>query len=293
MFRPISFLLVLALLISSLEASQRISLGEALQRNLVTADVYGLVGGSHEGKSVHLRLENISKSPLEIYLEAGQVFTPRVENVQPLLLVRDEVITLGAGKKENTMLYAYCIKMRAHGPGIMDTFSLGGMATGGLLEIARFFNEKKYYDHGVQDAVWSISDGVGLEDIYGSNLDITNAMRKKVAELTAKPFAALTPQMFSLQEPSVIRTIRTTIEPYKLFAGMVEAYAPPSTELKVVLLDAEGKELRELYKGNTGTTARQLKFPFELDGRTLEKKMYYVRYYIAGQKVRDIPVNNS
>jgi hypothetical protein len=284
-------LIILTTIIVS--ASNTYSLQEAAQKKLVDATMYGMVGGSHEEQSVHLDLINNAKTTLTIRLEAGQLLYPYEDNVQPLMLVKDELIVLEPGKKARKALYAYCVKQSAAGPGIRDTFSIGPLADGALLEMAKFLNEKGYFGPGIQDAVWSISDGESVESIYVKDMQLSNELRQKVASLTGQQYVSLSPETFKMVQPEVIRTIRTTVEPYKLFSGYVEAYSPSGTELRVTLTDASGQELRELFKGSTGYSSGKIKYPFELDGRTLEQKMYYVRYYIAGMKVRDIPVNNT
>jgi hypothetical protein len=277
----------------STSASNTYSLQEATEKKLVDATMYGLVGGGHEEQSVHLDLKSNAKSTLTIRLEAGQLFYPYEDNVQPLMLVKEEVIVLEPGKKAKQVLYAYCVEQSAAGPGIRDTFSIGPLADGALLEMAKFLNEKSYFGPGIQDAVWSISDGESVESIYVKDMQLSNELRQKVADLTGQQYVPLSRETFRMEQPEVIRTVRTLVEPYKLFSGYVEAYSPSGTELRVTLTDANGQELRELFKGSTGYSSGKLKYPFELDGRTLEHKMYYVRYYIAGMKVRDIPVNNT
>ena len=294
MFNRLSiYLFIFCLFCNIANADQSLSYKDALSQRLISSTLYGLIGGSHEGQSINADVQNRSGKAITIKVDAGQVLLPSDTNVQSMMVTEELSVTIEPGKIAKIKLYAYCIENSDAGPGVQDTFNPGPIASGGLLTVAQLFNDKKYHGIAAQDVIWSVSDGNSLESIVAEDEKLTNEFRQLVASITKQPYVAYKAAAVPLPEKYIIRTTRTVADPYRLFTGGVSMQAPPQTDIRIVLVDEFGKELRELYNVKSGNDSKQLDFSFELDGRTLDKKLYFVRYYIGGQKIRDIPVNNQ
>jgi len=279
--------------VNTIYADQVMTFKDALSQHLISSNMYGLVGGSHEGQSIDAEIVNRSGKVISIKVDAGQTLLPSDSVVQSMMVTEDLMVRLEPGKKVKVKFYAYCIENSDAGPGVKDTFVMGPKASGALLTVAQFLNDKKYHGAAAQDFIWCVSDGADINNIVAEDEKMTNEMRQLVASVSKQIYEPYKAAANPIAQKYVLRTTRTIADPFKLFTGGVSLQAPPGTAIRIVLVDELGKELRELYNVNSGNSSVQLDFPFELDGRTLENKIYYVRYYIGDQKVRDIPVNNK
>ncbi|MFK8008781.1 MAG: hypothetical protein AB8H03_20645 [Saprospiraceae bacterium] len=160
--------------------AKKILLTEAVEKGLVEIAAEG--EGGHTGKCLKLKIKNLRKKKLEIEIPAGLIFNSNDEDHQDLMTTQERILAIEGNKKRVAKMYAACVEAPKGSPTVGSGFNMSMLATGHLLQIAKFLaKEKLYKNEAAQYAVWAASDNKRVENIDHGKL------ANYVADLLGKP----------------------------------------------------------------------------------------------------------
>lgn len=215
--------------------------------------------GVHSGDAVLATVKNTTGNTVSTSIPAGWTFASADEQVQDLIVVREERFVLRPGASRTITCRAFCTQGGLRGPNEGERYRPGDLAAPQLVSLAQAVDAGAYDDHVVQAAVWVLSDGYAIAGMGALDSTATDTLRMLVARLSGQP-----PPRYGVrfvEEPGRVCTGRP---------GMVEhrfdmAIAVPSV-LYAAVLDAQGKMLQVLEDRSyqpAGRYARRFEVPVE------------------------------
>lgn len=142
---------------------------------------------SYYGSCLLLDIKNISNKALSLELENGRFLETLDTNEQRMIVTRQELISLLPGKRKLIPVYAMCTQMHDHSPGEGSLLAMGPMAEGKLLQLTNFIGKNNYQDNCAQQAIWAVTDGNSLENLYSENQQELKSLQQFVSTLLGIP----------------------------------------------------------------------------------------------------------
>jgi hypothetical protein len=132
----------------------QVTLADALAEGLIEMQAAGV-----DLQELSLSLDSLADEPLDIVVPAGVVFEPASGSTQPMVVIRESVISLEPGGSTDWILDVACASMELDQPDEADAFAISTAATprdlAALLALPSFADA----DFRVQQfAVWTITD---------------------------------------------------------------------------------------------------------------------------------------
>ena len=143
--------------------------------------------GGYEGKCLALTLKNNSRKKQEVSVDPGTIFRNKDEEDQNLIIVKEEIFILASGQAKTLLLQTMCIESHDGTPDEGDLFALDDPADDDLKELCELINRSGYFTSTAQSAVWAISDGESIRDIFGMDIDESTVLVNHVSEATGQP----------------------------------------------------------------------------------------------------------
>lgn len=267
--------ILLSLAYAALAKTDELTLTEALDQGLVS--VTFTAKGGHEGKCLQMDLQSLHKRDIQLSIPAGTHLASDDTSSQDLMLVKSEETLLAKAGKKRLYIYAVCSQRENAAPGEGDLYAFNGTADGDLLKLADYISTKRYYDKGgAQLAVWILTDGGGLEDLYDDEPKVQKDLQQFMADLTGMPVPWYTKQLTNyepgperLTTPAIIRA-EYEYKFKELVTIDLAVFNEAGDTIKVI---KEGYQIPALHYG--------LRFTLTVQG--LPKGKYYVRLHADGE----------
>lgn len=276
--KKLSIFTLLFLISIPLISAKNLSITDAVQKGLIEISAKG--EGGHNGKSLKLTIKNLQKKKLNIEIPAGLIFHSTDPNLQDLMITEEKLLPLEANKNRVTKMYAACIQAPKGSPTIGSGFNMGMLASGHLLQVAKFLsNEKLYKNEAAQYAVWAISNNKRVENIDNTKL------ANYVADLLFKP------------RPEYVVVHKTTSQPgepaYREAPSILKGrWRFKLTEEKIMsfgLYTIDG-ELKHAFFENVKKIAGLHKFSFTFKVFNMPQGEYYIRLMHENEVVEEMKV---
>lgn len=165
-----------------LMAMNRVSIDEALKKQLIKADVT-----CKGGLVLAYKIKNQTEDSLKIIVPAGWRMNAVKENYQDVLMVHEQILALKKQETKSFELKGYCCEYTNSGPVAGLKYETGKLADTKLHLLAKFLNAAKADENTEQYAVWAISNRRPTSNITGSNDSLTEPLRRFVATLKDEP----------------------------------------------------------------------------------------------------------
>jgi hypothetical protein len=162
-----------------------ITIEEALTKKVVSLKLSSNGNGIQEGM-IALRVTNTSGEELRIQVPIGQLLRCSEDPRQDLIVVQEELLVLAPGKSTSRNLITMCIEANDSSPGEEVTYTLKGVASGSLLQTARYIQSHKHFNSAGQSAIWVVSDNYDIGWIDGTSASV-QALREHMSKTTGKP----------------------------------------------------------------------------------------------------------
>ncbi len=261
--------------------AKTLPLKEAIEKKYLRVVASGT--GGHEGDCLKITVGNLYRGDLSITVPAGQIFEAEDTAFQNLMVVKEESFLVARGKNRVVKLSGFCVEAYNASPSEGSAFSLGEMAAGPLLKMARYLSENNLHKNpSAQYAVWAVMDADRLESIGDP------ALAKFTAELLGKPLpeyhiAYQQPQ--DRQLPGQPANLREAVAMNGLF------YYELLKDQKVSfgLYSENGAHLHDLFSNRLQKRGHH-KFRFEFEIRGLEKGNYVVKLVSEGETIKELAV---
>jgi hypothetical protein len=226
-----------AILVQPSPVDDRVPLDELIRSGQLAVVARGT--GTHSGGSVRLVVRNTSGSAVRTRIPAGWVFPSVQEDVQDLMVVRNEELTLAGGTSRTILCRAFCIEGPMRGPSEGEAYRSGGMGRPALSSLAQVVAAGKYDDDVVQAAVWVLSNGYSIAGMGALDSSATDTLRMAVSRASGQPPPRYT--MRFVQEEGRVCTGRPSsiVRDFSL-------NAPAGTVFTAVVVDAAGHVVRTL-----------------------------------------------
>ena len=177
--------IAIALLIPFLgSATTKESLSDLIDAGLIQLEPKGT--GVHEGESVEVLIKNTCSSTFSSSIPVGWIFISETPEVQDLLVVREELFTLGAGAKKTILCKAFCCESSGSSPTVDEPYSVGRMADPELVAVAMAAAEGEFDDFAIQHAVWVISDDHDISSMGAMDSTATDSLRLRVSDISGQ-----------------------------------------------------------------------------------------------------------
>lgn len=161
-----------------------LSLVEAAKKKVIALVAEG--NGGYLGHQLKLTLQNTSNEKYTIRIEAGTLFTCSKEEEQNLMVVKEQHFVINPSEKKLLDLFTMCIEAGDASPGRGAVFSLNGKAMGDLLLMADRISQGNYLNSTAQSAVWSITNGHSINEIFGIDTLMARNLVRLVSEATGQ-----------------------------------------------------------------------------------------------------------
>lgn len=265
--------LLLAITLSAGAAATKKTLKEALDQGLVQLKAEGQ--GGYTGKVLSLEIVNSSKKEITLDIQPGLEMNSEDDTQQDLMLTEGRELILASGAKRKLIFNAMCIQASNGAPSVGSVYTARKMAGDTLLKLAKFIAQKKYQNDAAQNAVWVITDGHNIADIYDENDLIRKELVEFTADITGKPIPwyhtqrnSPAPGMVYNPTPSIISGV------YKF------SISEPGT-VRLAVYNEEGKEVY-LIRDNTEVHKGDNTMKFTLQVYNYPKGKYYARLQLNG-----------
>ena len=267
--------ILLSLAYAALARTEEMTLNEALEKDLIKVSFKA--EGGHEGKCIQMDLVSLHKRDIDLSIPAGTHFASADTSSQDLMMVKAEQTLLAKGGKKRLYIYAVCTQRSNSSPGEDELYAFNGTAEGDLKQLADYISTKRYYNkQGAQLAVWILTDGGGLEDIYDDDHDVRKGLQQFMADLTGMPVPWYTKQLTNYepgperrQEPAIIH-------------AEYEYHFNRETQIDLAVYNEAGNTIK-VIKENYIVPAMNYGMRFTLTVHGLPKGKYYVRLHANGE----------
>lgn len=144
-----------------------ITLSEALKSKQINAHFSST--GNYSGNSVNAQLKNNTQKNIRILIPASTLFDAIPEEDQDMVLPQDMYVQLAPGQEKTVVLDGYCTNASGKVPALNSDMRLGTITKKGFPELIAFAKGKTIESDVLQDAVWSLTNGNSVSNIYSSN----------------------------------------------------------------------------------------------------------------------------
>lgn len=149
--------------------------------------------GEIEGSILTVQLTNPDSGEVVVDVPCGLIFQPETaDDEQRLMSIQPASTTLSGGGSGQVQPYVICIDADRAAPSLGTSYQVGQMATGDLLKLAECLCQEDLTaspatdlgmgQMGVQFAVWSVSSGTGVEELFGQGDEMGGALGEALGE---------------------------------------------------------------------------------------------------------------
>lgn len=291
--------------------AQRVHLKDAIERGLISARITGNELG-HTGKCASVQIQNLSGSPVTIFLEAGRILNSKGEwdTAQDLLLTETQEIIVQAYQTKQTRLYAMCSQASKGSPSQDVEYEIQNLANKDLLLLAELIEKNKYQTYIGQEAVWCLTDN---KDVFGilsyGETEETSVLSQYVAkvkniDLVKEKEKRKSEEAMRITNPPIRHTktiIRRTIihrdtltrklpedKPIKLKEIKVvvsHRFQQPAI-VRIAIFDEKGKEIAQVFKSEDAVMGN-FNFKYTYTDWFLGNGVYYTRLFANNQLIKE------
>jgi len=259
-------------------AEESINLEDAIKKGLVKINVKGL--GGHSGNCLEAKIRNISSKNISLIIKPGTLFKPNDTSMQDIVVVRGLLFALEKNNVKTQKLMGFCCKSSNRCPSVGMDFKLVKVSNAKLIEMATYLSKAKCNENAMQSAIWSISNGHSVSEIYDDDAQKVKALRAEVCRLTGQKdnwYSTNTNRVINERgyiqsEPVLVNgLIKVNLEkPAAIFQGIYKENGDV-VEAPEKLFDVPGRG--------------ELTFKFSLKVKGWEKGKYYVKVNLSDKEI--------
>ncbi len=225
------FTLLLCNIVAVIVHASPINLLEA--KNTKKVSIKAIGNGGYIGECISLTVKNITQIKQDIEVSPGIIFTCQDSSSQNLMVVEQYSLALMPGATRTLNIQTMCIQARNHSPSSGVLFAMNKEATGHLSALAELIATRNYQNSTAQSAVWALTDGNEINEIYASDTTMAGELATFVSKATGKPRAK-----FIIPKEHYI---------YAIKMNMVHHFSK-ATKITLACYDSTGRIVKEYYK---------------------------------------------
>ena len=248
-------------------AIQTIDLDEALRSGIITINAKGNSNSTHYLKPLALELKNSTNKKVVIRINSGYRFISEDSATQDIISTHEELLALNPNEKQNVLLSGMCVQHHNAAPGTDDTFRFGGYAQQPLYRMAKSIDSAGWQNCQAQHAMWLLSDGGELEDIYTYGDEQEWQILSTVARISGKPLPDKKTFMSAMAERHQIKAE---------LKGFFKFKFSRKVPIHIALFDDNGIVLQEIYRETASPGSHEVTYTF--DALAYQGQTIYARF---------------
>jgi hypothetical protein len=248
-----------------MDKSKHSSLEELVRKKQLGINICGL--GGYQGDCIMMSFNNLSPDTAFLRLEPGRILASADTLNQDIMITREELLTLGPGERRSIRAFGFCSEACKAAPDTAGLFNLGEMADSLLVVLAEFLNDKgnNYPEDAIQHAVWCLTDGYDLSEIYNADFAGTAELLDLVAGLKGIQYT-WEENRNEMQAP----------ESRIAISGEVEIFIPDECVVDIYICDHYGKKW-EILKEKVPYKPGIIQFTFRIMAVNWPGGTYFLR----------------
>lgn len=165
-----------------------VNMSDAIKGHLIKLNAVNILG-AYTGSAVQLILTNNDrKDSLDVTVNLGIILKPEDTAYQPMVLAGEEQLVLAPGKKDEVSVKVFCGNCPRHCPRKNLKYTFLRLGSDDLVHVLRFINNHKLFDYLGQSAVWAITNGNPIGNIYDQERDsVSKQLINIVCSVTGRP----------------------------------------------------------------------------------------------------------
>lgn len=248
-------------------AVQTVDLDQGLQSGVITLNANGNDGSTHYLKPLQITMQNRTNKKVVIRINSGYRFISLDSATQDIISTQEELLTLNPNERQNVSLSGMCIQHHNAAPGAGDVFHFGGYAQRPLYRMARSIDSANWQNIQAQQAMWLLSDGGELTDIYTYGDDEEWKILETVALISGKPLPDKKEFMTEQAERHQIKA--------ELRGGFKFKFSK-KVPIHIALFNSQGIVLQEIYRETASPGSHEVTYTF--DALPYQGQTIYARF---------------
>lgn len=280
-----SFLLVMTLfVVIESGVSQVLNLTDAGINKQIEFKITGNLESTHYIKPLVINAKNLTGRQITLKIENGLIFNPEQENYQPIVVTREELITLLPDQTVEKEIYGMCINSYLNAPDEELTYHPAAIADSNLVNLTRWIEKDSLYNTEAQYAVWALTNDKELEEIAGFDTTLVDQLVNYVAEVTDQEPPP------PPDEDDYLRNYYSKSFTRKM-SGEFSCYYYDTRSVSIAMFNKDGVVVRELYN-NPQMPAGDHRLTFEFDATIYDDDYYFIRVIENGNIAINMKMEN-
>jgi hypothetical protein len=225
-------------------------------------------GGYKEG-SIKAIIKNKGKSQ-RVLIPMGTRFTSVVGEEQDLLVPEDLFVDVPQNSEKEIILDAYCMQRNNLSPDAGQVFGFKQEKNKNLIKVLQFMNDKNYTSSTIQDAIWSISDNLGV-----AGISMEDPKEKELREFLCE-VKGIENVWYNLDRNYTETPERQIIPETKKVSGNIAYEVTQKGNIVLQVTEEDGTVIREL-SGMPVNHTGSYNFNFSMEVQGWERGLYFVQ----------------
>jgi hypothetical protein len=250
-------------------------LNKAIKDGFVKSDVKSL--GGYSGDCLTLTLKNLKSVPISILIPSGTIFEAADPEVQNLIVVKERLIVLKSNESKSTVLIGFCSNAPKKSPPVGIVYKPIDSASQNLKKISEYLNKSEFSEHAVQSAIWCVTDGNYLSEVYDENPEKSKDLRTEISKITGQPLVWYnTHTDRTISQNGYINNLPVSV------SGEISIKITEGGKLIQEVINKEGKVMYKA-KDMEISSAGNITYNFQLTVEGWEKGKYFVKASLNGK----------
>ena len=232
--------------------------------------------GKYNGKSVVLNIESKNAKTVTLAIPEGTLFFPANEDEQTLIAPRMQDLIVNKKQVNSFVVYGFCTESHDKAPTAENNFTVNTNKNEKLTQLLSFFKANKgIKKETVQEAIWCVTDGEPISNIYCENELLNKKLKKRLSEITGQ----------NIPWHSNKREVTTDDNGYVVASsvevvGEIVFSTTKKTTVKSKVINEDGEVVFPNGKGfEIPRAISNITLDFKVRVRGWDKGKYYVLYY--------------
>lgn len=183
-FLIISLTLISLINLSFFPGETTISIQEAVRNQKII--VLATSNGNHRGDAIKLEVKNSSRLKTRLLIPSGTVFHPEDNLDQDIIVTQNQYFVLNPQEDHSLVVQGYCSEMSDLSPSAGSAFTIGTTTNADLQRFCARVKSSSFPENTMQEAVWAMTDGEPVSQIYSENKAAGDELRKIVCDITGQ-----------------------------------------------------------------------------------------------------------
>jgi hypothetical protein len=247
------------------------SSAESIQKLIETGKIRALFrsAGGNSGYCVEMKVKNMTNHPIIVDVEPGRRLESSADSSrQDLLIVKNETVRIAAGQIFLGKIFAFCCQSKNGLPRKGGAYSVGAMASAGLVKLAQFISNNNFSNSAIQNSIWVLSDKHKLSGVYEGDQAENEELRRFTAELTG-----VTVPWYYISYKNIPGMVFS--DKASTLSGRINYELKKNTSVTIIVKNSNGMLIRVLQEKKAQQTGKQT-VPVTFPVAALSKGKYQI-----------------